>query len=210
MEILIERWSPETSKIMVESAKTGKNCFISGVFMQAEMRNRNGRVYPLAELSRACQSAQSVITETGGIFGELDHPPTLVVNLNNASHVITELKMQGNNAIGKAKLLNTPAGLIARELFDSGVKVGVSSRGAGSVNESSGLVADFQFITVDIVATPSAMGATPKTIYESFEGNKQGRKVLTLAESLVEDESAQKFFKEELFKFLTQDIFAKR
>lgn len=209
MDILIERWAPETSNIMLESAKTGKNCFISGVFMQAEMRNRNGRVYPLTELAKACQMADGVIKETGGIFGELDHPPTLVVNLNNASHVITELKMQGNNAIGKAKLLNTPAGLIARELFDSGVKVGVSSRGAGEVNES-GLVENFQFITVDIVATPSAMGATPKTIYESFESNKQGRKVLTLAESLVEDDSAQKFFKNELFKFLTQDIFAKR
>jgi hypothetical protein len=177
--------------------------------MQAEMRNRNGRVYPLAELAKACGMAEGVIKETGGIFGELDHPPTLTVNLNNASHVITELKMQGNNAVGKAKLLNTPAGLIARELFDSGVKVGVSSRGAGEVNES-GLVENFQFITVDIVATPSAMGATPKTIYESFESNKQGRKVLTLAESLVEDENAQKYFKSELFKFLTQDIFAKR
>lgn len=209
MDILIERWSPETSKIMLESAKTGKNCFISGVFMQAEMRNRNGRVYPLAELARACSIADGVIKETGGIFGELDHPPTLVVNLNNASHVITELRMQGNNAIGKAKLLNTPSGLIARELFESGVKVGVSSRGAGEVDDT-GLVENFQFITVDIVATPSAMGATPTSIYESFEGNKQGRKVLTLAESLVEDESAQKYFKDELFKFLCQDIFAKR
>lgn len=209
MDILIERWAPETSNIMLETAKTGKNCFISGVFMQAEMRNRNGRVYPLTELARACELADGVIKETGGIFGELDHPPTLIVNLNNASHVITELKMQGNNAIGKAKLLNTPAGLIARELFDSGVKVGVSSRGAGEVNES-GLVENFQFITVDIVATPSAMGATPKTIYESFESSKQGRKVLTLAESLVEDEAAQKYFKNELFKFLTTDIFAKR
>lgn len=209
MDILIERWAPETSNIMIESAKSGKNCFISGIFMQAEMRNRNGRVYPITELARACQAADSVIKETGGIFGELDHPPTLVVNLNNASHVITELKMQGNNAVGKAKLLNTPAGLIARELFDSGVKVGVSSRGAGEVNES-GLVENFQFITVDIVATPSAMGATPKTIFESFEENAQGRKVITLAESLVDDTSAQKYFQKELFKFLTQDIFAKR
>lgn len=209
MEVLIERWSPETSRLMVESAKTGKNCFISGVFMQAEQRNRNGRVYPLAELSRAVNLAESVIKETGGIFGELDHPDTLVVNLRNASHVISELKIQGNNIVGKAKLMNTPAGAIARELFESGVKVGVSSRGAGEVN-GEGLVENFQFVTVDIVATPSAQGATPSTIYETFDMNSQGRKVLTLAEQLVEDETAQKYFKAEFMRFLTQNLLAKR
>lgn len=209
MEVLIERWSPETSRILVESTKTGKNCFISGVFMQSEVRNRNGRVYPLQELAGACKLAEGVIRETGGIFGELDHPPTLTVNLANASHVITELRMHGNDVMGKAKLLNTPAGLIARELFDSGVKVGVSSRGAGEVNEG-GLVENFQFVTVDIVATPSAQGATPRAILESFDSNTQGRKVLTLAEQLVDDEAAQKYFQKEFLKFLTQDIFAKR
>lgn len=209
MEILIERWAPETSRILVETAATGKNCFISGVFMQAEQRNRNGRIYPLQELAGACKLAEGVITETGGIFGELDHPPTLTVNLANASHVITELKMNGSDVIGKAKLLNTPAGLIARELFDSGVKVGVSSRGAGEVKES-GLVENFQFVTVDIVATPSAQGATPKTIFENFSGDKQGRKILTLAEQLVDDEAAQKYFQKEFLKFLTKDMFAKR
>lgn len=209
MEVLIERWAPETSRILVESAVTGKNTFISGIFMQSEIRNRNGRVYPLQELAGACKLAENVIKETGGIFGELDHPPTLTVNLANASHVITEMRMQGNDVIGKAKLLNTPAGLIARELFESGVKVGVSSRGAGEVNEG-GLVENFQFVTVDIVATPSAQGATPRAIVESFEGNAQGRKVLTLAEQLVQDEAAQKYFQKEFMKFLTQDIFAKR
>lgn len=209
MEVLIERWAPETSRILVESAVSGKNTFISGIFMQSEIRNRNGRVYPLQELAGACKLAEGVIKETGGIFGELDHPPTLTVNLANASHVITEMRMQGNDVIGKAKLLNTPAGLIARELFESGVKVGVSSRGAGEVNEG-GLVENFQFVTVDIVATPSAQGATPRAIVESFEGNAQGRKVLTLAEQLVEDDAAQKYFQKEFLKFLTQDIFAKR
>lgn len=209
MEVLIERWAPETSRILVESAVSGKNTFISGIFMQSEIRNRNGRVYPLQELAGACKLAEGVIKETGGIFGELDHPPTLTVNLANASHVITEMRMQGNDVIGKAKLLNTPAGLIARELFESGVKVGVSSRGAGEVNEG-GLVENFQFVTVDIVATPSAQGATPRAIVESFEGNAQGRKVLTLAEQLVQDEAAQKYFQKEFMKFLTQDIFAKR
>lgn len=209
MEVLIERWAPETSRILVESTKTGKNCFISGIFMQSEIRNRNGRIYPLQELAGAVDLADGVIKETGGIFGELDHPPTLTVNLANASHVITEMRMQGNDVVGKAKLLNTPAGLIARELFESGVKVGVSSRGAGEVNEG-GLVEKFQFVTVDIVATPSAQGATPRAILESFDANAQGRKVLTLAEHLVNDADAQKYFQQEFMKFLTQDIFAKR
>ena len=209
MELLIERWAPETSRILVESSTTGKNCFISGVFMQSEVRNRNGRIYPLHELAGACKSAGGIITETGGIFGELDHPPSLTVNLANASHVITELRMQGNDVMGKAKSLPTPSGMIARALFDSGVKVGVSSRGAGEVNES-GLVENFQFVTVDIVATPSAQGATPKTIFENFSGDAQGRKVMTLAEQLVDDQAAQKYFQKEFMKFLTQDIFAKR
>lgn len=208
MEVLIERWAPETSNLILESTKQGKDCFISGIFMQADVKNRNERTYPLVEIGNACTRAQEIIKESGGIFGELDHPPTLVVNLKNASHVITELSMKGRDAHGKAQLLNTPAGLIARELFNSCVKVGVSSRGAGNVN--NGIVEGFEFITVDIVACPSAPGATPTSIMESFEANKQGRKVVTLAEHLVDDEAAQKYFQREMLNFLKQDVFKRR
>jgi hypothetical protein len=116
--------------------------------------------------------------------------------------------MQGANAYGKAKLLNTPMGKIAQELIQAGVKVGVSSRGAGNVNES-GNVAGFQFITVDIVAQPSAPNAYPGSIYESINQARNGGKIMTLAESVRHDPAAQKYFKEEILKFLSTGLLAK-
>jgi len=207
--ILIEEYTPEEAGIITESTKDGKNTYLSGVFMQAGIKNRNGREYPLDEISKAVDSAQKTITEHNGIFGELDHPQTLNINLDRISHVITEMTMDGNNAVGKAKLLNTPMGLIGKELVNSGVKIGVSSRGAGAVNESGG-VSDFNFVTIDIVATPSAPGALPTAVYEALDGNQKGRKVLTLAEQMREDPEAQEYFKNAILKFLAEDLLAKK
>jgi F420-0:gamma-glutamyl ligase len=117
--------------------------------------------------------------------------------------------MEGNNAIGKAKLLETPMGNIAKELVKSGVRIGVSSRGAGSVNESGG-VSGYNFVTVDLVAVPSAPDAMPNTVYESLEHSITGRKVLTLAEQVQQDPKAQAYFKKEFMKFLEQGMFAKK
>ena len=208
-ELLIEVFTPEEAGIITEASSDGKNAWLSGVFMQAETKNRNGRVYPLGEISKAVGSAQKIIQEQNGIFGELDHPKSLQINLDRISHVITEMRMDGNNAIGKAKLLGTPMGNIAKELVQSGVKIGVSSRGAGSVNESGG-VSDFNFITVDIVATPSAQGAMPDVVYESMMMNQHGRDAISLAGQLREDPKAQEYFKKAIKKFLNEGLFAKR
>ena len=132
------------------------------------------------------------------MLGELDHPQSLQLNLDRVSHVITEMRMEGTNAIGRMRLLDTPMGQIAKELVKSGVSLGVSSRGAGNVNESVG-VSGFQFVTVDIVAQPSAPGAVPGVVYESLQ-HGQGAKVLTLAEQLREDPAAQKYFQKEIMK----------
>ena len=199
--LLVEELTPSESNIIQESSKDGKDVWLSGIFMQSEIKNRNGRVYPLSEISTAVKNASDRIKETNGIFGELDHPQSLTINLDRISHVITELWMNGNNACGKAKLLNTPMGLIAKELVKSGVKLGVSSRGAGAVTESGG-VNGFQFVTVDIVAQPSAPGAYPGTIYESLEQYKNGHNIITLAEQLREDEKAQKFFEKEIMNWI--------
>lgn len=177
--------------------------------MQADIKNRNGRVYPINEISSAVTNANTRITESNGIFGELDHPQTLTINLDRISHVITEMDMNGSNAMGRAKLLDTPMGLIAQELVNSGVRLGVSSRGAGAVNESGG-VSGFNFVTVDIVAQPSAPGAVPNSIYESLVSNMHGRETVNLAHQLREDEAAQKYFKEEIQKFLREGLFLKR
>jgi hypothetical protein len=118
------------------------------------------------------------------------------------------MRMSGNNAYGKAKLLNTPMGLIAQELFRSGVKLGVSSRGAGNVNES-GDVQGFQFVTYDIVITPSAPGAKPGMVYEALM-NQTHRPVLTLAEQLKHDPAAQKYLKAEILKFINTELFTRK
>jgi len=207
MELLIEELTPTESHIISEASQDGKDMYLSGIFMQAELKNRNGRVYPLAEITRAVEGAQHTIREHNGIFGELDHPQTLTINLDRISHAITDIRMEGNNAIGRAKLLATPTGEIAKELIRSGVRVGVSSRGAGAVNES--MVADFNFVTVDIVATPSAPGAMPNTVYESLQASTHGREVITLSEQMRHDPAAQKFFKQEFMKFLNEGLFKK-
>lgn len=202
MEILVESLTANQGNIITESVNSTKDVFLSGVFMQAEVENRNKRRYQLAEMLENVKKANESITEYGGIFGELDHPESrLSIALDRVSHVITELYMSGNNAMGKIKLLDTPVGLIGKELARSGVRYGVSSRGAGNVNE--GLVSNFNFITIDLVATPSAQSAYPKTVMESIEGFNGG-KILTLAENVKEDDTAQKYFKKEILKFLNQ------
>lgn len=207
--ILVEELTPSEANIIEEASNDGKNMYLAGTFMQAEIKNRNGRVYPLNEITNAVKLAQAKIKESAGIMGELDHPQSLTINLDRVSHVITEMEMRDSNAYGKAKLLNTPMGNIAKELVKSGVRLGVSSRGAGTVTEAGG-VEGFQFVTVDIVAQPSAQGAIPDTVYESLQMSKHGHNALTLAEQMQEDEAAQKYFKKEILKFLEEGLFAKK
>lgn len=208
-ELLIETYTPEEAQIITEASDDGKSVWLSGIYMQADIQNRNGRNYPLSEITKAVDSAQKTIKEHNGIFGELDHPQSLQINLDRISHVITEMRMDGNNAVGKAKLLGTPKGNIAKELVNSGVKIGVSSRGAGQVNEGGG-VSDFNFITVDLVATPSAPGAMPEAVYESMMMNSKGREAVSLAEQMREDPEAQEYFKKAILRFINEGLFAKK
>lgn len=208
MELLVEELAPTEARVITESSGDGKSMWLNGVCMQSSIKNRNGRNYPMNEISAAVDNAKQRIKECNGIFGELDHPQSLTINSDRISHVITEMWMNGNDAYGKAKLLNTPMGLIAQELLRSGVKIGVSSRGAGNVTES-GDVNGFQFITYDIVITPSAPNAYPGLMYESIEHAKNGGKILSLAESLQHDQAAQKYFKDEIMKFLANGLFKK-
>lgn len=198
--ILIEHLNAAQGNIITEAVNDGKNVFLSGIVMQADIQNRNGRIYPLAEMTAAVNSMRQSIQEYGGVFGELDHPADRIsINLDRVSHVITEVYMDGSNVMGKMKILDTPVGLIAKELAKSGVRYGVSSRGTGVVSE--GMVSNFSLQTIDLVATPSAQGAYPTTMFEALQEQK-GRKVLTLAEAVREDPEAQKFFESEVKKFL--------
>ncbi len=205
---LCEELLPDECSLITEASQDGKNMWLSGIFMQASIKNRNGRLYPINELASAVKTAEVRIKEQHGLLGELDHPQTLTINLDRVSHVITELKLEGSNVTGKAKLINTPMGNIAKELINAGFRPGVSSRGAGTVNESGG-VSGFQFVTVDIVAQPSAPNAFPGTVYESLQAAKNGKQILSLAESVCHDVSAQKYFRKEMLKAISE-IFSKK
>ena len=199
--LLVEHFSPTEGNIITESINNGKDVFLKGTVMQAEVYNRNKRKYKLSELTEAVAHANQHIQMYNGIYGELDHPQGITINMDRISHVITELYMNGNDAIGTCKLLNTPMGLIAKELAASGCRYGVSSRGVGKVNESTGEVEGFNLVTIDLVVTPSAPGAMPLPVFESLQESIKGQRVLTIAEAIREDEAAQKHLKKALLDF---------
>lgn len=203
-QLLVEKLLPNEANIITESKNDGKDMWLSGTFMVAQEKNRNGRIYPLSEMANAVSSLNEQIIENNGVLGELDHPDNLVINYRNVSHVIKEAHMDGNKVICKALILDTPSGLIVKKVFEAGVRPAVSSRGAGSVN-AEGIVEGFNIITVDIVVNPSAVGARPSLMYEALD-SKLGNRVLTLAEQLQQDESAQKYFEKEIKKFLYELI----
>ena len=164
----------ETAKVTITEGKNGKkNHFIEGVFLQGEIKNRNGRMYPISTLQREAASYNSKYIEKGRALGELGHPDGPTINLDRVSHLITSLKQEGNNYVGKARLLDTPMGNIAKNLIDEGVKLGVSSRGLGTIRERDGVkvvMDDFMLATAaDIVADPSAPDAFVNGIMEGKE-----------------------------------------
>ncbi len=203
-QLLVERLLPNEANIITESSNDGKDVWLKGIFMQATVKNRNGRIYPLNEMSQAVANLNAQILENNGVLGELDHPETLTINYKNVCHIIKEAYMDGSNVICKSQLLDTPMGDIAKATFKAGYRPAVSSRGAGNVN-SDGIVEGYQIITVDLVVTPSATGARPIVMSEALDST-QGKIVKTLAEQLREDDSAQKYFEKEIKKFLREMI----
>ena len=161
----------EQVEVIVENRNGKKNLFIEGVFLQGEIKNRNGRMYPMQTLAREVGRYNENFVEKGRALGELGHPDGPTVNLDRVSHKIVSLKESGNNFIGKAKILGTPMGKIASNLLGEGVKLGVSSRGVGSLNKTnegySIVGEDFTLATAaDIVADPSAPDAFVDGIME--------------------------------------------
>jgi len=159
-------------RFLTEASESGKKGFyIEGIFMQADKENKNGRIYPRGIMEKELDRYQNLIKEKRSL-GELGHPPNPQINLNNVSHLITNLKFEGNDIVGKAKILDTPMGKIAQNFIEEGVGLGVSSRGLGSLKEKNGINEvqdDFHLATVDIVADPSAPDAFVQGIMESAE-----------------------------------------
>ena len=189
---LRENLSFDQARIVVESADEGKNLYMKGICIQGGVRNANQRVYPVNEIGRAVKTLNDQITGGYSVLGEVDHPEGLNINLDRVSHMISEMWMDGPNGYGKLKILPTPMGNLVKTMLESGVKLGVSSRGSGNVKEDgSGEVSDFEIITVDVVAQPSAPGAYPTPIYEHLMNNRGGYQAYRIAREVRGDEKAQ-------------------
>ena len=163
----------ENVEFITEEKKGGKSYKIRGIFMQADVKNRNGRVYPLDILTKEVTKYNKNFIQQNRAFGELGHPDGPTVNLERVSHMITSLTPDGKNFIGEAKIMETPMGKIVKNLMDEGAKLGVSSRGMGSLNQKNGasyVRDDFYLATAaDIVADPSAPNAFVEGIMEGKE-----------------------------------------
>jgi hypothetical protein len=174
MKLISEFNDYSVSPIIVEENEKGqKEYFIEGIFMQSEIKNRNGRVYPKEVMQKEVGRYVKEFVEKDRAFGELGHPDGPTINLDKVSHLITKLEEDGNNYVGRAKILSTPNGQIVRNLIDDGAKLGVSSRGLGSLEQKGGsqyVKDDFQLATAgDIVADPSAPEAFVNGIMEGTE-----------------------------------------
>lgn len=200
---LYEFMSFDNANLIVESTTGGDLC-MKGIFIQGDKRNQNQRVYPLREINNAVTMVNEKIRGGETVMGELDHPEELSINLDRVSHIITEMWMHGADGHGKLKIVPTPMGEIVKTLINSGAKLGVSSRGSGNVGDS-GDVSDFEIVTVDIVAQPSAPDAYPKTIYESLFNMKGGSHMFETAQGIVHnDPVAAKHLQKDIIKFIKE------
>ena len=184
---------------ILHEGQDNKDLYMKGICIQGGIKNANQRVYPVNEIGKAVKTLNDQISSGYSVLGEVDHPDDLKINLDRVSHMITEMWMDGPNGYGKMKILPTPMGSLVKTMLESGVKLGVSSRGSGNMNEyGSGEVSDFEIITVDVVAQPSAPGAYPTPIYEHLMNTKGGNMAKGLAAEVRNDPKAQKFLKEAL------------
>ena len=180
----------------------GKNLYMQGICIEGGLKNANGRIYPVPEISKAVDTVTKQIVEGYSVLGEVDHPEDLKINLDRVSHMIEKMWMDGHCGYGKLKILPTPMGQLVKTMLDSGVKLGVSSRGSGNVNDANGHVSDFEIVTVDVVAQPSAPNAYPRAIYEGLLNMKNGHRILEIAKDASKDNKVQRYLTSEVTKLI--------
>ena len=185
----------------LDEGNGGKSLYMKGIFIEGDVRNQNNRIYTKEEIHNAVKAINEKIKSGYSVLGEADHPDDLNINLDRVSHIITEMDIDGANGIGKLKLLPTPMGNICKTLIESGCNLGVSSRGSGNVDDK-GIVKDFEIITVDIVANPSAPNAYPDPIYERIMNHRRGNVLLDVASAAQHDLKAQRYLQEEVTQFI--------
>jgi len=190
---------------VLHEGKEGKDLYMKGICIQGGIKNANERVYPVQEIAKATKTLNDQITSGYSVLGEVDHPDDLKINLDRVSHMITEMWMDGPNGYGKMKILPTPMGQLVKTMLESGVNLGVSSRGSGNISEyGNGEVSDFEIITVDVVAQPSAPGAYPTAIYEHLLNTRGGNKAVGLASEVRNDKRAQRYLKDTLTNIIKE------
>jgi len=204
MAYLREHLTFDQAQVTLESQGEGENksLYLKGICIQGGVKNANQRVYPVSEIGNAVKTLKDQIHGGYSVLGEVDHPDDLKVNLDRVSHMITDMWMDGPNGFGKMKILPTPMGNLVKTMLESKVKLGVSSRGSGEVNESTGEVNGFEIITVDVVAQPSAPGAYPTPIYEHFMNTRGGYSAIRAAQEVSQDAKAQKYLKEQMLRVI--------
>ena len=200
---LSEHLSFDQAQIVLESEGEGdkKSLYLNGICIQGDIRNQNQRVYSSQEIGKAVKTLNEQISGGYSVLGEVDHPEDLRINLDRVSHMITKMWMDGPNGYGKLKIIPTPMGQLVKTMLESGVKLGVSSRGSGEV-DGSGNVQGFEIITVDVVAQPSAPGAYPTPVYEHLMNQTGGYKAFLTAKEVQGDPKAQKYIAESLVKII--------
>jgi hypothetical protein len=202
---LAEHLSYDQAKIVLESEEGSdgkKSLHLNGICIQGDIRNQNQRVYSSQEIGKAVKTLNEQIAGGYSVLGEVDHPQDLKINLDRVSHMITKMWMDGPNGYGKLKILPTPMGQLIQTMLETGVKLGVSSRGSGEV-DGSGNVQGFEIITVDIVAQPSAPGAYPTPVYEGLMNMKGGYQAYRIAQEVQGDAKAQQYIAESLRRIIS-------
>jgi hypothetical protein len=205
-ELLIETISPKSNPVQLVNEAEGSTGKITlkGLAIQGDVKNHNGRIYPSGEIRKAVNEINAKIEQDGPILGECDHPDGLNINLDRVSHIIKKMWLDesGTNGMAEFEVIHDVGlGQIIAGIIKHGVKLGVSSRGTGSVG-SDGRVSDFDMVTIDIVANPSAPNAFPKPILESALMDRNGREALKLTEAVRHDPKAQKYFQKSLLSFV--------
>jgi hypothetical protein len=187
------------------SGKGGKNLYLKGICIEGDKRNANERIYPRHEILKAVETINKQIQDGNSVLGEVDHPDDLKINLERVCHSVEGMWMDGHAGCGKLKILPTPMGELVKTLLQSGVKLGVSSRGSGNVDDRTGHVSDFEIVTIDVVAQPSAPNAYPQAIYEGLLNMKHGHRILEMARETGEDDKVRRYLAEEI-KRLVRDL----
>lgn len=204
-KVLIETIMPESNPVKLIEGKDGGKVWLEGTAIQGEVQNHNGRTYPLAEITNAVASMNERITKLGPILGECDHPEGIQTSVARASHMISKMWMAENDGHARFEVVPVGLGAIVEGFVRRGARLGVSSRGTGNVSPN-GLVSEFDIVTIDVVANPSAPNAYPNPIIESAMGTRLGRATMDVATALREDKTAQKHFERQLERFIAKCI----